>query len=123
MGGQRNIEEWLDELVILDRKTSTWKTLSLKLPCENSWGGSVVLNGDIYIFGGWGLRDKLYKLDSRRMELIEMTEMNEERMFISNSSLALDGCIWVFGGWKVWNRTLKTVEKYSPDKNKWIKMP
>ena len=108
----------LNELVILDRKTSTWKTLALKLPLKICHGGSVVLNGDIYIFGGVGLRDKLYKLDSRRMEWIELAKMNEERMDISNSSLALDGCIWVIGGF-----ALKTVEKYSPDKNKWIKMP
>lgn len=122
MGGEREGNK-LDELVILDRKTSAWKALSLKLPFENSDGGSVALNGDIYVFGGWGLKDKLYKLDSRRMEWIEMAKMNEERMLISNSSLALDGCIWVFGGWNFNNKALKTMEKYYPKKNKWIQMP
>ena len=122
MGGYRGGKE-LDKLVILNRKTSTWKTLTLKLPFANRASGSVVLNGDIYVFGGWGLKDKLYKLDSRRMKWIELAKMNEGRNLFSNSSLALDGCIWVFGGRNDKNIPLKTVEKYSPDKNKWIQMP
>ena len=103
-------------MVIL--KQDRWIKLALKLPKQLYEGGVVYLDGEIYIFGGWHMAKELYKLDNKTLEWIRLADMNETRWGINNSSVEWNGSIWVFGGWK-----LRSVERYDPKENKWIKMP
>ena len=103
-------------MVIL--KQDKWIKLGLKLPKILVTGGAVYLDGEIYIFGGWPMKKELYKLDNKTLKWIRLADMNEGRRYISNSCLEWNGFIWVFGG-----DNLKSVERYDPKKNKWIKMP
>lgn len=105
----------LDEMLVLDRKTSQWKKLVLRLPNSVSYGGAAYLNEEIYIFGGYGQKPKTYKFDANKTRWIELAEMNESRASIQSSSLVVDGCIWVLGG-----RQMNSGEKYCPGMSSWI---
>ena len=106
-------------MVIL--KEDRWIKWSLKLPKELYAGGAVYLDGEFYIFGGYEMKKELYKLDNKTLEWIRLADMNEERQCINNSSVEWNGSIWVFGGGN--ESYLKSMERYDPKKNKWIKMP
>ena len=103
-------------MVIL--KEDKWIKLALKLPKKLFRGGAVYLDGEIYIFGGWQMKKELYKLDNKTLEWIRLADMNEGRWGITNNSVDWNGSIWVFGA-----SNLKSVERYDPKENKWIKMP
>ena len=106
-------------MVIL--KQDKWIKLALKLPKKLYTGGAVYLDGEIYIFGG-SLYKELHKLDNKTLKWIRLADMNEDRRYISNSSVEWNGSIWVFGG-SDGRSYLKSVERYDPKENKWIKMP
>ena len=99
-------------------KQDRWIKLPLKLPKGLDSGGAVYLDGEIYIFGGSYRGKELYKLDNKTLKWIQLADMNEGRWYISHSCLEWNGSIWVFGGWD-----LKSVERYDPKEDKWIKMP
>ena len=109
-------------MVIL--KEDKWIKLALKLPRKLDAGGAVYLDGEIYIFGGSYMAKELYKLDNKTLKWIRLADMNERRLCITNSSVEWNGSIWVFGGYDVDKKpSSKSVERYDPKKNKWIKMP
>ena len=109
-------------MVIL--KEDKWIKLALKLPEILVTGGAVYLDGEIYIFGGIFMKKELYKLDNKTLEWIRLADMNEGRRDITNSSVEWNGSIWVFGGRNNARAgDLKSVERYDPKENKWIKMP
>ena len=92
------------------------------MPYEAYGHGTILLNEEIYVFGGYtdiGSTNKLYKLN-KELEWEELASMKKKREFIGNSSVVLDGEIWVIGG-SFWNR--KSVEKYDSRSNKWEYMP
>ena len=97
--------------------------MALKLPKELVTGGAVYLDGEIYIFGGYKMEKELYKLDNKTLKWIRLADMNEWRISITNSSVEWNGSIWVFGGLAVDKMASKSVERYDPKENKWIKMP
>ena len=109
-------------MVIL--KQDRWIKLALKLPRKLIAGGAVYLDGEIYIFDGDVMAKELYKLDNKTLEWIRLADMNEERGGISNSCLEWNGSIWVFGGYDLDKMALsKSVERYDPKEDKWIKIP
>ena len=103
-------------------KENRWIKLALKLPKQLYEGGAVYLDGEIYIFGGYKMETELYKLDNKTLKWIRLADMNEGRRGITNSSVEWNGSIWVFGG-RYRAGDLKSVERYDPKENKWIKMP
>lgn len=107
------------KMFILNREGADWIELAAELPHETEHGGAVVLNEELYIFGGSETTDHLYKLDKATGDWIRLADMNEERWAITNSCLAWNGSIWVLGGYG----DLKSVERYDPEQDKWIQMP
>ena len=106
---------------MLENNGTSWKELDIKLPESIRAQGAQFLNNNIYIFGGsvnsrpsnW-----TYKL-SRSLQWEKMTDMIEERTYISNSSVILNNQIWVCGGANSYLNPLKSVEMYDPETNKW----
>ena len=100
-----------------------WIEWGVKLPEPFANGGAVCLDGEIYIFGGT-LEKRSYKLD-RNLIWIPLDDLKEKRGGIANSSLEWNGSIWIFGGSpddiKCGKKSLKSVERYDPEENKWIK--
>ena len=121
LGGQKEDKTCHDELILL--MENRWIKLALKIPKKTSAGGALYLENDLYIFGGGFMTKELYKLDKKTFKWIQLADMNEERLIISNSSLEWNGSIWVFGGQDGNTKCLKSVERYDPKENKWNKMP
>ena len=101
---------------------NNWTKSHLKLPEKFRDCGTVFLNGEIYIFGGWGVGKELYKLELRTLKWTRLADMNERRTLISSSCLEWNEYIWVLGG-DSGGQTQQSVERYDPKENKWTKMP
>ena len=105
---------------MLNSEKTGWTKLKLKMPYSAHGHGTVVLNGEIYVFGGCtdeGKTDKCYKLN-KEMKWEKLRSMMVKREIIGNSSVVLNGTIWVIGG-----RQTKSVERYDPGRNCWDNMP
>lgn len=101
---------------MLNAETTGWIELDLRMPYHAMGHGTVVLNGEIYVFGGLtstGETDKLFKLD-KKLKWKELASMNTKRSFIGSRSVVYDGAIWVIGGAQT-----KKVERYDPVQDLW----
>ena len=119
LGGNKRNDPF-DSLLILEKNERKWKELVIKLPFPNCSHGAQFLNNNLYIFGGFGKEGPsncTYKL-SESLQWEKMADMNKKRRWISNSSVILNNQIWVCGGESDYE-TLKCVEMYDPETNKW----
>lgn len=103
-------------LVLADNE---WKMASVELPHKIGRGGAVYLNGEIYIFGGNYMLDKVLKLD-KNMKWNQLANMKEKSSHVANSCLEWKGGIWVIGGWNG-QKAMATVHRYNP--NLWFFQP
>lgn len=60
-------------------KENNWTKSHLKLPEKFRDCGTVFLNGEIYIFGGWGVGKELYKLELRTLKSSTVKELQTEQ--------------------------------------------
>ena len=114
----------MDTLLVLQNHREDeehWKKINIKLPYQVRLHGAQFLKNNLYIFGGRNVDQETlnstYKL-SRRLKWEKMTDINDKRSYISNSSLILNDRIWILGGWNG-KGALKSVEMYDPSRNKW----
>lgn len=121
MGGVRD-NLFLDEIWSLSEDKTSWIKIPLRMPVKTAAGGAAHAHEELYIFGGFHMEKSLYKLDKSSFKWIQLGDMNEERVGITNSSLEWNRSIWVVGGYNA-NEALKSVERYDTLLNKWIKMP
>ena len=121
MGGVKNNRTAFAGMAVLSQDRTKWIEIELELSYEASGSGAIYLNGEIYLFGGWGNPKALYKLD-KNLKWIRLADMNVGREGISNNCLEWNGDIWVFGGIDENDKYLKSVERYDPKENKWTLM-
>ena len=113
-----------------EENNGNWKKLNIKLPYAVGGHGAQFLNNCLYIFGGRNEKKEVlnlsYKLRkghewlTKSLQWDEITDMNQKRTSISNSSVILNDRIWVIGG--KGEKRLKSVEMYDPQTNIWTNM-
>ena len=101
---------------MLEHNEQNWKQLSIKLPYSIYGHGAQFLNDNLYIFAG---NSKCTHKLSKSLQWEKMADMNQKRNYISNSSVVLNNQIWVCGGKDERGNSLKSVEMYDPETNKW----
>jgi N-acetylneuraminic acid mutarotase len=83
---------------------------------------SAVVNGNIYVIGGWG--------NNKYLDTVEMYDPRldrwETKASISQGNFGVvaavvNGKIYAIGGWTGGNNVLSTVEEYDPINDKWTK--
>ncbi|WDT80600.1 MAG: hypothetical protein MPW14_02050 [Candidatus Manganitrophus sp.] len=90
-----------DRIEIFDPKMGKWTVNSLKLPWGSAGQGACVVNGRLYIFGGFrgdegiGTHGAVY--DSTSKKWSELPPMPEARAAMGIA--VIDGTIYLLGGW------------------------
>ena len=121
-GGQRTDAPVTDEVYCYNIESGTWTQKASILEARRSFA-QCVINGKIYVAGGYGANGYLNTLECYDPEADEWTKLAD--MPTKRSSVAgisSNGKFYVFGGWN--NSTekyLNTVEVYDPVKNSWEK--
>ena len=115
-----------------EKNDGSWKELNIKLPYAMRFHGAQFLNNYLYIFGGINKEDEVlnashkltggHKWLNNNFKWVKVTDMNQKRKNISNSSVILSGQIWVMGGCNEEDGELKSVEMYDPKTNVWTNM-
>ena len=123
LGGENSQKGMFDEMFVLNEDRTKWIELPIRLPHPMAGGGAVVLDGKIYIFGGYYEYSSLHVWDNENKKWKQLNDMNEGRADITNSCLTYNGAIWALGGYTGRSEILKSVERYDPEEDKWIEMP
>jgi N-acetylneuraminic acid mutarotase len=105
---------------------SAWARKS-NMPTPRTFASSCVVNGTIYIIGGWGFEEFFEGVESEVLAAVEaydpVADIWIKRMDMPTardelSTSAVNGLIYTIGGWRP-SQPLSTVEVYDPVADTW----
>ena len=121
----------MHSLLILQKSRENdgnWKQLNITLPYAVRDHGAQFLKNYLYVFGGLNETNEVlnstwkltggHKWLNNSLKWVKITDMNQKRKNILNSSVILNDRIWAIGGHNEKER-LKSVEMYDPETNIW----
>ncbi len=106
---------------VYDPVTDTWSQKS-DMPEARAAGSGSVVDGKIYLFGGYGGKQRVDEYDPLTDTWTQKSEMPTARVGLSTS--VLDGKIYLIGGFGAFGyRGVTTVAVYAPATDTWATAP
>lgn len=121
LGGQPTDISATDEVYCYNIETKVWTQKASMLEPKRSFASGVI-DGKIYVAGGYGLNDYLKSLDCYDPKTNKWTKLRDISMKKSSlCGIGSNGKFYVFGGWNnEYKETyISTVEVYNPKTNTW----